>query len=90
MPDKIFVQPDGKLAVFSTVSGTFVLADATDEEVTVRAVWMAAEAARLRVSNVIGRLRAGVPDTRNGLTWDQALEQNKTHGGDLHWDWEDK
>lgn len=81
MPDKIFIQPDGKLAVFSTVTGTFVVADATDADLMDRAARMAAEAARLRVAREIGQLCAGTAD--RSMTWEAALESDREHGGDL-------
>lgn len=82
MPEQILVQPNGRLAVFSTVSGTFVIADATDEEVVDRAAETAARLARPRTTEEIRRARDGT-QSRSALTWEAALEENRIHGGDL-------
>lgn len=85
MPDIVLRQPDGKLALFSTVSGTFVLVDATPEELI---DYGAHRAARLAEARAREFYRRAVDDDaqprRDQINWETALKLNETHGGDLH------
>lgn len=83
MGHQIIEQPDGRLAVFSTVVDAFVVLDATPEEL---ADWYAEEAAkdaRERTQRQVARLlRDGPRETygRRALTWDEALRMHRERG----------
>lgn len=85
MGQQIINQPDGRLAVFSSVTGTFIVVDATPEELIEWRAKEAAEAARERTEKELDKVLAD-PQTaygRRALTWEEASRLNQEHGGDL-------
>ncbi|MFM9373292.1 hypothetical protein [Streptomyces sp. Da 82-17] len=86
MGHQIIEQPDGRLAVFSSVVDSFVLLDATPEELT---DWYAAEAereARARTQRLLDRLQERGPQQvygRHALTWSDAARLHKEHAPEV-------
>jgi hypothetical protein len=78
-------QPDGRLAVFSTVTDTFIMTDATVSEVVDFFAEEAAEQMRLQVGAVAEAVAAGRdPYPRNlAMTWAEAVESDRMHGGEF-------
>jgi hypothetical protein len=86
MGQQIIRQPDGKLAVFSSVTDTFIAIDATPEEIIEWRAEEAAEQARERTRRELDHVLSGDPRkaySQFAMTWDEAAEKNREHGGDL-------
>lgn len=86
MGHQILKQPDGRLAVFSSFTDTFVLMDATEGEVVDWFAEQAAERERERTRAVLGHVLANNPQAayfQFTLTWEEAVQTNQKHGGDL-------
>jgi hypothetical protein len=86
MGQQIIQQPDGKLAVFSSVTDTFIVVDATPEELVEWRAEEAAEAARERTRAELEKVLAGdsgAPYHQFAMTWEEAAQLNREHGGDL-------
>ena len=70
-------QPDGKLALFHSVSDSFDLRDATDDEAVDYLVARAAHRARVDAVAALERARSDKPD----LTYDECRERYiRVHG----------
>lgn len=86
MGHQIIKQPDGRLAVLSSFTDTFVLMDATPDEIV---DWFAEQAAareRERTRSVLAHVLADNPRAayfQFAHTWDEACQLNQEHGGDL-------
>ncbi|RYZ32040.1 MAG: hypothetical protein EOP01_02075 [Propionibacteriaceae bacterium] len=77
----ILVQPDGRLAVWSSVVDSIVVVDATDEEVVAYFADEAARRSRESTVRAIERVRTGqVP--RMHLTWEEAVTATVLRYGD--------
>lgn len=86
MGQQIIKQPDGQLAVFSSVTDTFIVVDATPEELVEWRAEEAAETARERTRRELQKVLAGDPQRayqQFALTWQEACERDREHGGDL-------
>ncbi|NUS82767.1 MAG: hypothetical protein HOY75_08435 [Streptomyces sp.] len=86
MGNQIIKQPDGLLAVFSTFTDTFVLMDATPDEIVYWFGERAAEAERRRTQTVLDHVLADNPRAayfQFAHTWEEACQTNQEHGGDL-------
>lgn len=86
MGNQIIKQPDGRLAVFSSFTDTFVLMDATPDEVVEWFGERAAEAERDRTRAVLSHVLADNPRAayfQFARTWEEACQMNQEHGGDL-------
>ncbi|MCZ4510419.1 hypothetical protein O3Q52_19945 [Streptomyces sp. ActVer] len=86
MGQQIIQQPDGKLVVFSSVTDTFIVVDATPEELVEWRAEEAAERAREQTRRELDRVLAG--DSRAAyfqfaLTWEEASAKDREHEGDL-------
>lgn len=86
MGQQIIRQPDGNLAVFSSITETFTVVDATPEEIVEWRAKEAAEQARERTLRELDKVLAG--DSRGAyfqfaMTWEEAAESDREHGGDL-------
>lgn len=85
MGNQIIRQPDGHFAVFSSVTGTIILWDATKDEIVEWFAEQAAEDARQSVRRKIEHVAAGEARraySQFAMTWDEALEKDGEHGGD--------
>ncbi|MET9555102.1 hypothetical protein [Streptomyces sp. NPDC006645] len=78
MGQQIIRQPDGRLAVFDSVTDSFIVVDATREEVVEWRAEEAAEAARDRTEAELARvLDSDRPYHQFTLTWEEASERHK-------------
>lgn len=90
MGRQIIKQPDGKFAIFSSMTDTIIVYDASAAEVI---VWFAEEAAqrtRDEVERLIGHVDSGRPQEAYGqfvMTWDEALAEDREHEGEAWKDW---
>jgi hypothetical protein len=87
MGHQIIQQPDGKLAVFSSVVDAFVVLDATPEELVDWYAQEAAQEARERTQRTLDKLHSQGPQGvygRRALTWEEASRMNQEHDGDLN------
>ncbi|MEV8248047.1 hypothetical protein AB0R01_30390 [Streptomyces rochei] len=88
MGHQIIKQPDGRLAVFSSFTDTFVVMDATPDEIVKWFGDRAAESERDRTRTVLNHVLADNPRAAYAQfahTWDEARRLNEDHGGDLHY-----
>ena len=86
MGQQIIKQPNGLLSVFSSFTDTFVVMDATPDEVVEWFVEREAEAERRRVRTVLAHVLADNPRAayfQFAHTWDEACYLNQERGGDL-------
>ena len=84
MGQQIIRQPNGLFAVFSDISGTVEMWDASRDEVEAHFVDEAAERARAMVRATLDRVGRG--DTRSvyrrhAMTWSEALASDREHNG---------
>lgn len=83
---QILKQPDGQLAVFSRETDTFVMMDATPDEVTEWFADLAAQDTRTSVRRILGHVLGGDPRGayyQFALTWEEAARLNREHEGEL-------
>lgn len=86
MGQQIIQQSDGRLAVFSSVTDTFIVVDATPEEIIEWRAEEAAEQARERTRAELDKVMSGNSRAayfQFALTWEEAARMNREHGGDL-------
>ncbi|KFG02578.1 hypothetical protein IQ62_01140 [Streptomyces scabiei] len=84
MGQQIIKQPDGRLAVFSTVVDAFIVVDATPEEILDWRAEEAAKDARRDTQRQLDHVLADEPDRsyfQFALTWEEALTKHREHGG---------
>lgn len=85
MGQQIVRQPDGRYAIFWSITDTIVLWDATEDEVVEFFVEQATKDARMQASRALYHVADGHPERayyQFALTWDEALEKDREHGGD--------
>ncbi|MFD3520426.1 hypothetical protein [Streptomyces sp. NPDC058653] len=86
MGQQIIKQPDGKLAVFSTITDTFIVVDATPEELVEWRAEEAAERAREHTLRELGKVLNGDPRSacfQFAMTYEEAVEKDRQSDGDL-------
>lgn len=86
MGQQIIKQPDGRLAVFSSVTGSFIVVDATPDELVEWRAEEAAEKAREQTRRELEHVLADNPRKvyfQFAKTWEEASEMDRKHGGDL-------
>ena len=86
MGHQILKQPDGRLAVFSSFTDTFVVMDATPDEIVDWFAEQAAERERERTQAALHHVLADNPRAayfQFAHTWEEACQLNQGHGGDL-------
>jgi len=82
---QIIKQPDGKLAVFSSIVDAFIVVDATPEEIL---DWRAEEAAAKERERTQRELDAVLADDPRRVyfqftrTWEEASEMDRENGGE--------
>lgn len=87
MSYQIIRQPGGLFAIFCTQTDTIIVYDATDAEITDWFVELETRRVRERVAVILGHLLRGQPEQayyQFALSWDQALERDREHGGQVH------
>ncbi|MCX4826316.1 hypothetical protein OG883_45880 [Streptomyces sp. NBC_01142] len=84
MGHQIIEQPDGLLAVFSSVVGSFVVTDATPEELIDWYAEEAAREARERTKRLLDRVAVGgqVAYGQHALTWEEASQLHQECSSD--------
>lgn len=85
MGQQIIQQPDGRYAVFSSITDTFVVWDATPEEIIEWRVEQATEKAREDTQRELEQIQDPTnsrPYFHFTMTWDEALELHREHGGE--------
>ncbi len=81
---QVIRQPDGLYAVFSTITDTWVVCNATEDEITDWFVERAAAAAREQITETLGHVRAGNPQQvyyQFAMPFDEANDLSGEHGG---------
>ncbi len=82
MARQIIKQPGGKYAIFSTVTDTLIVLDATAAELEEYFGEEAREAAVRGVRDIMTELEAGGrPYRQFTMTWEKAAEKSRRHGG---------
>lgn len=82
MSQPIVRQPDGKFAIFSTETDTFVRWDCTRDEVVTFFVDQAVFRATAQVQHKLNQLEDGqAPDTQLAYTWEELLARDAERGG---------
>lgn len=85
MGQQIIKQPDGRLAVFSSIVDAFIVVDATPEEIL---DWRAKEAAAKERERTQRELDAVLADDPRRVyfqftrTWEEASEMDRENGGE--------
>lgn len=83
MAEQIIKQPDGRFAVFSSFTDTFIAWDATPEEIVEWRMQRAAAKAQEDTLREMGRVQSmEKPYAQFTLDWDRAIELNREHGGE--------
>ena len=86
MGSQIIRQPNELFAIFSSITDTIIMWDATAKDVEDYFVDRAAKQERRMVRDILRHVKAG--DTRKAyhqfaLTWDEALKLDEEHGGEV-------
>jgi hypothetical protein len=84
---QVIRQPDDKLAIFSSVTDTLEMWDATPEEVTQHFVDIAVENATRATKRIIEHVTTGDQAKvyhQFAMTWEEALTEDREHDGDAH------
>lgn len=82
MGQQIIEQPDGKYAVFSSVVDSWILIDATREEIADHFAERAAERSRWDTEREFRRIDEGIRYA-HALTFDEAEELSAKYGGTI-------
>ncbi|MGI5161414.1 hypothetical protein [Microbispora sp. CA-102843] len=85
MGTQIIRQPDGRLAVFDTITDTLVLWDKTADEIVEWSANEAAERARADARAILEHVEAGRPRRayfQFAVTWDEAVAADRENDGD--------
>jgi hypothetical protein len=86
MGHQIIRQPDGMLAVFSSVTDTWILYNASPEELEDYYAEQAAEDARRRTREILAHVLAGEPRKayyQFAMTFEEADRMSGEHGGEM-------
>jgi hypothetical protein len=81
MSYQIIQQPGGLFAVFCTQRKTIIFYDATDAEIMDWFVELETRRVRERVAVILGQVLRG---ELQQMSWDEALERDREHGGQAH------
>ena len=75
MGRSIIKQPNGKLAVWSTIVDNFILDDATKQEYIAIRIKEETEKINETVTRIVDRLDSGKRQSYASLTWEEALKE---------------
>lgn len=81
---QIIRQPSSKFAIFSSITDTIIVWDATEDEIVEYFAEQAAERAREDARRNIAHVAAGNPSKayyQFAMTWEEALAKDRKHGG---------
>lgn len=84
MGNQILRQPDGKYAIFSSITDTIIVWDVTEDEAVEYFAETAAEHARQDARRVITHVAEGNPSKayyQFAMTWEEALDKDRRHRG---------
>jgi hypothetical protein len=82
---QILKQPDGKLAVFSTVSGAIIIYDASEADIITYFLERDVRDSIAATMKIIDELEAGEkPYYQFTMTWEQALKEHEERHGPLN------
>jgi hypothetical protein len=87
MGKQIIKQPDGRFAVYCSISGVIELWDATEEKVVGHFVGIAEIEAMRQVRAKLVHVAADEPEKayyQFAMTWQEALTNDWAHGGVVH------
>lgn len=90
MSRQIIKQPDGRYAIFSSVTDTIIVYDAHAPEIIDWFADRAAQDARVAAARQLGHVEGGRPReayAQFAMTWDEALAADKEAGGDAWKEW---
>lgn len=93
MGRQIIKQPDGRFAIFSSSTDTVHIWDATAEEIVDYFAEKAAEDARRearRMVDAVARDDARSVYYQFMRTWEEVLESDREHGGEVWREWQDR
>lgn len=85
MSEQIVRQPDGRFAVFSTITDTIHIYDATAQEIVDHFAEKAAADARQKAQRLVDLVAADNARAayfQFALTWQEALDMDREHGGE--------
>ncbi|MFI2213047.1 hypothetical protein [Streptomyces sp. NPDC020141] len=86
MAEQIIQQPDGRFAIFSSVTDTFIFVNGTPDEIVAFRVEEAAERAREQARRELDFVTAGNPRgvyRQFALTWDDAARRDQGASADV-------
>lgn len=91
MGRQIVKQPDGRFAIFSSITDTVHIWDATADEIVDYFAEKAAEDARREAQRMVDAVARG--DARSVYcqfvrTWEEVLASDREHGGEVWREWE--
>lgn len=85
MSRQIIQQPNGRFAVFSTVTDTFVAADKTERQVVMAARKAAADRVEMDTWELLRKVKGGLrPYAQFTLTWSEAVKTHNLHSAPAH------
>lgn len=90
MGQQIIKQPDGRYAVFSSITDTITVWDATADEIVEMYAERAAEDARRHVRRQLEHVAADRPREayhQFAMTWHEALEMDRENEGEAWQQW---
>lgn len=82
MARQIIKQPNGKLAIWSSIVDNFIITDATPEEYIQFRIAEESERVRKDITEIVDKLEAGTKIGYYNLSWEEALEEIKERHGD--------
>jgi len=82
MGHQIIKQPNNKFAVWSTMVDSFILINASEEDILKHFITSATETIEYNVKHIINELNSGIkPYNRFTMTWKEALKKiEEVHG----------
>lgn len=79
---QVIRQPDGLLAIFSSVTDTWIVYDATEQDVVNEFVNAARRDARRQIRSLLAKMNAGQrPWHQFTMTFDEANRKSRAHHG---------
>lgn len=86
MDEQIIKQPGGLYAIYSTITDTIHMYDATADDITQYFIDRETRRLRERLNILITAVSLDRPEDvyyQFAMTWDEALEADREHGGDV-------
>lgn len=83
MSRQIVIQPNGKLAIWSTIVDNFIMTDVTSEEYVQFRIEEETQRLKKEIPEVVAKLKSGQRIGYYDFTWDDALKRiEDIHGKD--------